>query len=107
MPHGINIFHKGSLFFRLRVKVYREKNKILEFLVQYEANIHGEWYPIIRYDTSHGFAHRDLLHADGSVEKEPLLWQNYNLALTYTTLDLKQNWQKYRQNYEEEINDRK
>ena len=67
----------------------------------------AEWHPIIRYDTSHGFAHRDLLHADGSINKEPLLWQDYNLALTHTTLDLKQNWQKYRQNYEEEINDRK
>lgn len=92
---------------RLRVKAYREKDKILEFIVQYEANIHGEWHPIIRYDTRHGFAHRDLLHADGSIDKEPLLWQDYNLALTHTTLDLKQNWQKYRQNYENEINDRK
>lgn len=92
---------------RLRVKVYKEKNKILEFLVQYEADIHGEWNTIVRYDTRHGFAHRDLIHADGLVDKEPLMWEDYNLALTYATQDLKHNWQKYRKKFEEEINERK
>ncbi len=90
---------------RLRVKAYKEKNEILGFLVQYEAYIHREWHAIVRYDTSYKFAHRDLLHADGSADKEPLVWEDYNLALTYATQDLKHNWQKYRQNYEEEINE--
>lgn len=88
---------------RLRVKIYKEKNEILEFVVQYEAEISERWYAVIRYDTRHGFAHRDHLHADGSVEKEPVLWENYNLALTYATQDLKQNWQKYRRGFEEEV----
>ena len=88
---------------RLRVEAYKEKNEILEFVVQYEAEILNKWRPIVRYDTHHGFAHRDLLHADGSSEKEPLWWQDYNLSLTYATEDLKHNWQKYRQRFEEEI----
>jgi hypothetical protein len=92
---------------RLRVEVYKEKSQILEFVVQYEAQILNNWYAIIRYDTRHGFAHRDLMHSDGSVDKEPLSWENYNLSLTYTTEDLKHNWQKYRQRFEEELNERK
>lgn len=90
---------------RLRVKFYKDKSVILEFLVQYEGNIRGVWQAIVRYDTRHGFAHRDLIHPDGRTEKEPLWWQDYNLALTYVTEDLKQNWQKYRHNFEEEINE--
>ena len=90
---------------RLRVKVYKEKNRIFEFVVQYEAEILEIWHAIVRYDTRHGFAHRDYLHADGSVEKEPLLWEDYNLALIYATQDLKDNWQKYRHKFEEEIHE--
>lgn len=88
---------------RLRVEAYREKNEILQFVVQYEAQIRKSWYAIIRYDSRHGFAHRDLLHPDGSVDKEPLAWEDYNLSLTYATEDLKHNWRKYRHRFEEEL----
>jgi len=88
---------------RLRVNIYKEKNEILQFVIQYEAEFSGRWHPVIRYDTRHGFAHRDRLHPDGSTEKEPLPWESYNLALIYAAQDLKYHWQKYRQQYEEEI----
>ncbi len=88
---------------RLRVNAYKEKAKILQFVVQYEGQILNKWHPIIRYDTRHGFAHRDLLHPDGSSEKEPLGWEDYNLCFTYATEDLKRNWQKYRQKFEKEL----
>ncbi|MDL1964286.1 MAG: hypothetical protein LWW98_08155 [Deltaproteobacteria bacterium] len=32
------------------------------FRVQYETKINQIWYPVVRYDTAHGFAHRDLLN---------------------------------------------
>lgn len=88
---------------RLRVKVYKERGKILEFVVQYEAELLHNWYPIVRYDTRHGFAHRDTLRPDGSSEKEPLWWENYNLSLTYATEDLKHNWQRYKQKFEGDL----
>lgn len=91
---------------RLRVEFHKEKNEIRHFCVQYECNI-DKWYPVVRYDTSHGFAHKDLLHPDGSSEKQPLPFLTYNLALIHATQDLKQNWQRYRHFFEEEINDRK
>ena len=93
----------GALKDRLRVEVYREKKEILQFVVQYEGEMSGQWYPIVRYDTRHGFAHRDRLYPDGSSIKEPLPWDNYNLALTYATQDLKYNWYKYRREFEEKM----
>ena len=92
---------------RLRVEIYKDKNRIMEFVVQYEAKIQSSWHAVVRYDTRHGFAHRDLLHADGSVDKELLGWEDYNLSLTYSMEDLKRNWQKYRQKFEEELNETK
>lgn len=90
---------------RLRVWVSKEKKKIVEFVVQYEAEFQGGWHPIVRYDTSHGFAHRDLIHPDGTSDKQPLLFESYNLALTYATQELKQNWRRYRRNFEGELNE--
>jgi len=45
------------------------------------------------------------LHPDGTIDKEPLGWNDYNLSLTYSTEDLKHNWQKYRHKFEEEIDE--
>ena len=75
------------------------------FVVQYEAMIKNEWNPIVRYDTAHGFAHRDLLHPGGETEKQPLYLPSLNLALTFAIqdLNLKMLWSRYRAGYEEEL----
>ena len=80
---------------RLRVYAQKERSIILEFVVQYETMISEEWQPIVRYDTAHGFAHRDIMKADGETIKQPLFFETYNLAFTYATIDLKANWKKY------------
>jgi len=84
---------------RLRVYAQKEKGIILEFVVQYEAMISERWQPIVRYDTAHGFAHKDIMKADGEVIKQPLFFETYNLAFTYATIDLKANWKKYREEF--------
>jgi hypothetical protein len=91
---------------RLRVRARRLGSQIVSFAVQYEAHLEGAWHPIVRFDTAHGFAHRDLLHPDGRVDKEPLPWDTYNAALTYATQELKTHWARYRQRYEEELRGR-
>lgn len=85
---------------RLRVQAQKEKGQILEFVVQYEAFIENNWYPIIRYDTSHGFAHIDIMFPDGRVDKQPIYFPTYNLAFTYATQNLKKFWRQYREGYE-------
>jgi hypothetical protein len=80
-----------------------KENQILEFRVQFEALIDEAWYPIVRYDTAHGKAHRDLIHADGSETKE---WFNvYTVAevLTISQRDIMENWMAYRDHFEKEL----
>lgn len=38
--------------------------------------------PIVRYDTAHGYAHKDLMNPDGSKEKIFLGEADFNEALT-------------------------
>jgi len=80
----------------------KEKGKIIFFRVQYETKIGDIWYPVVRYDTAHGFAHRDLMRLKGSVEKTPLFNQDYNDALTFAESDLKTNWEYYKRRFLEE-----
>lgn len=80
-----------------------EKNEVLEFRVQYEAYLQGKWHAIVRYDTAHGFAHRDVMYPDGTVPKTSFQHWDYAAVLTYGERDLKQNWDSYRKAYEDEL----
>ena len=83
----------------------REKGAIVFFRVQYETKIRDRWFPVVRYDTTHGYAHRDLLNIRGDVKKTPLFNQDYNDALTFAENDLKLNWFYYKKRFLEEENE--
>lgn len=88
---------------RYRHRHVLEKDQIVEFRVQYETYVAGQWHPIVRYDSAHGFAHRDLMHPDGTETKTAFRYWDYAQVLTYGERDLKQNWQSYRQQYLKEL----
>ena len=48
----------------LRVMFESERGQILRFVVQLECQFveDGKWTPVVRYDTAHGYAHRDIMH---------------------------------------------
>ena len=85
------------------VSAQKRKGEIIKFVVQYEAFIENQWRPIIRYDTTHGFAHKDIIHYNGKQEKQPLYFPDYNMAFTYAIQELKISWRWYRMAYEKEI----
>jgi len=72
------------------------RGKVVFFRVQYETRVNDNWYPVVRYDTAHGFAHRDLMTIRGEVKKTPLFHLEYEQALTFAESDLKFNWQNYK-----------
>src|SRR5467141_1632368 len=84
-----------------RVWFELEQNKVLNFVVQLECRMNGKWRPVVRYDTAHGFAHRDVLHPSSEIEKTELTIENYSDALTFAIKDLVENWERYRRRYEQ------
>ena len=74
----------------------RRQGKVIFFRVQYETKLGNVWYPVVRYDTAHGFAHRDVMNRKGLISKTPLFNQDYNDALTFAENDLKCNWEYYK-----------
>jgi len=87
----------------LRAQSEVEHGQVLKFTVQLECRfLEGDDFtPVIRYDTSHGFAHCDRLHPYEKATKITLYTQDYNEALTIAMDDLASNWSAYRRRFEE------
>lgn len=81
----------------------RTKTEIIGFVVQLEILIKGKWYPIIRYDTSHKFAHCDIVSWKGKTEKIAIPAFDFRDALIYADDDLSQNWSIYRERFLKEV----
>jgi len=84
---------------RLRLKIETKKGKVVDIVVQYEAKFNKEWHPIVRYDCSHGFLHRDVMLPGGKREKYPLDIPDLKIALIYAEQDIKDRWKWYRDRY--------
>lgn len=79
------------------------KSQIIGFVIQFEIFFHGKWYPVVRYDTAHGFAHKDVIHFNEKIDKFPLVFTDYGDALNFAQSDIKLNWEKYRNNFLKEV----
>ena len=55
--------------------------------------------PVVRYDTVHGYAHKDLINPDGSKEKIFLGEVDLNELLTLADKDINENWERYKDRY--------
>ena len=79
-----------------------ERGHVLDFMVQYEILLDEKWIPVVRYDTAHGFAHRDWMSPRGESRKERLYLQDFTQAYTFAANDLRDNWERYRERFEME-----
>ncbi len=68
---------------------------MIRFVVQYETFVEGQWRPVIRYDTAHGFPHIDSIQANSTVEKSALLTRDLGEALTFADQDIDEHWEQY------------
>ncbi|MCR4290862.1 MAG: hypothetical protein NUV86_11450 [Candidatus Scalindua sp.] len=84
---------------RKRHEHLTEGGKVTGFVVQYEIFIENKWMPVVRYDTAHGFAHKDLVNPDGSKEKILFGALDLNEALTVADKDINENWERYKDRY--------
>ncbi len=84
---------------RLRIQIIIGKGEITDVVVQFESKIKDKWYPIVRYDCSHGFFHRDLLNPKGEKTKQLIPINNLKNALTYAEQDIKDRWEWYKERF--------
>lgn len=83
----------------LRVITRTERGQVVDFVVQYEAILNEVRYQVVRYDGSHGRAHRDTLDADGETIRKVWLDQflSFSDAITIAIDDIKSEWPRFRE----------
>jgi hypothetical protein len=72
-----------------------DRGRVVNFVVQLEVEVEAEWRPVVRYDCSHKFTHRDAYNLSGRQRKEELDL-SYEQALTFADEDIDDNWEEYR-----------
>ncbi len=60
-------------------------------------------YPIVRYDCSHGYFHRDILNPRGEKTKQPIDIAKLKDALRYAEQDIKDRWEWYKERFKKEL----
>ena len=70
------------------------RGRVVGFVVQLELWFAEAWRPILPYDASHGFAHRDVYETPQRKRKERI---NLDLpeALTLADRDIDRDWPRY------------
>ena len=89
------LIHLGDV---IRIRFVRDRRRAVRFTVQYEALVDEVGAPIVRYDTAHGFAHRDVLDWDGTTRHtKPMTGHTtYAEAMDSAIADIASNWERYR-----------
>ncbi len=86
---------------RVEVTFVKDQGRVVGFVVNYVARVRGKESSVVRYDTAHGFPHKDVCRPDGTVEhKEPLLGTDLLSLADQAIDDLKENWASYRRRFE-------
>jgi hypothetical protein len=90
----------------LRVQFETEHGQIVRFVIQLECQLaeNKEWIIVVRYDTAHGYAHRDTMHPHKKEEKKRMPVQDYNEAFTLAMDDVVDKRHNYRKRYETWLN---
>ena len=73
---------------RLRVKLGTTSGRVTEVLIQLEIRLEGAWHPVVRYDTAHGFPHRDRLDRAGTLTKSAIDLPDLAAFMAFSEQDL-------------------
>lgn len=93
------IFDRDNI---LRIRFELDRGQVLAFVAQLECLFEDSgWLPVVRYDTAHGFTHRDTMRPNEETEKTEISVRSYKEGLNYAMDEIKANWQAYRWRYEE------
>ena len=86
--------------FYLRIQRRTESGEIASFAVVLFADIQDEWVNISRYDTAHGFPHRDVLgKREGLRGKLRMTKLTNKQVFRYAIRDLTENAENYLEDF--------
>ena len=85
----------------LRIPFLKSAGRVIEFVVQIEVKVNDAYLPVVRWDTAHGFAHRDHLDWDGATHHWDRMRHpdDFAASLTEAIDDAETNWERCRSDF--------
>lgn len=80
----------------IRFRIVTVGGQVVSFMVQYETTVGDQRLPVVRYDNSHGFCHRDWLDRRGNVVEKQRLPGSPAVVLNVGKQDIQDYWERYR-----------
>jgi hypothetical protein len=84
---------------RLRFRLQTAGGEVGRFVVPLEVLVSGEWRVVVRYDSAHGFIHRDQMLANGRQVKKEIPLPDMAAAIAFAEQDLVDRWEWYIEKY--------
>jgi len=86
---------------RLEIMIEKEGGRVEGFVVNYVATIAGRDHSVVRFDTRHGFPHKDEMFPGGRANRKVRLPDMDGRRLIVMAVDdIKANWRAYRRRFE-------
>ena len=92
MPRQVGYIRDLSENARKRHAHETDQGRVLGFTVQLEVWHDDKWKPIVRYDGSHGFPHKDIFRRSGESRKVPLK-MSFKEALVFADQEIGDRWE--------------
>ena len=88
---------EGNVISRTRTKLFIDKGKIYNYVVQLEHLVSCDWREVVRFNCSHGFVHKDIYNIEGKQIRKIDLGHFADLkdAVDMAERDISQNHEKY------------
>lgn len=85
----------------IRIRFRRSSGRVERFTVQLEVSVDDVLFPAVRWDTAHGFAHRDHLLWNGETDHWDRMRaaDDFAASLTEAINDAAKNWERYRSDF--------
>jgi hypothetical protein len=93
----LNKDEEGNPITRMRLKLFTERGKLYNYVVQLEHLMDCDWKEVVRFNYSHGFVHKDIYNKEGKQVRKIDLGHFANLkdAVDMAETDINQNHEKY------------
>ena len=82
------------------VRILTDRGTVVDYTVIYLAMIDGSLMPVVRYDSAHGYPHRDTLDWEGRVvEKHWTPRESLDTALDSAIIEVKARWREFHREF--------
>ncbi len=96
---------EGKPITKMRIKLFINKGKIDNYVVQLEHLMDSNWKQVVRFNYYHGFAHKDVYNKNGEQARkvDSGIFSDLKDAVDMAITDISRNYKEYIRKFKEGV----